>query len=77
MKPGELLLLTVPQDSLKCAFWGGFNPVLQIPVAIPVKYVLTLDEIDLINATVSGYNQTIQSLADQYGFAYCGYEFAV
>ncbi len=70
MKQGELLLLTLPQDSLKCAFWGGFNPYLLLPVPIPGQYVLTLDEIAKINTAVEGYNQTIKMLADQFGLAY-------
>lgn len=70
MKPGELLLLTTPQDSLKCAFWGGFHPVLQLPVAIPGQYVLDENEVAAVNAAISGYNATIRSLADQYGLAF-------
>jgi lysophospholipase L1-like esterase len=70
MVAGELLLLTLPQDSLKCAYWGGFNPILQIPVAIPGQYVLTNDEILNIENAVVGYNATIESLANQYDLAY-------
>lgn len=70
MVAGELLLLTVPQDSLKCAFWGGFNPYLQLPVPIPNQYVLTASEVSAINTAVEGYNATISSLAGQYGLAY-------
>jgi hypothetical protein len=69
MVKGELVLLTVPQDSLKCAFWGGFNPELQAPVPIPDKYVLDLEEIAEINAAINGYNQTISSLAATYDLA--------
>jgi len=59
---GELILLTVPQDSLKCAGWGS-----QIP--IPDEYVLTSLEIDAIENAVEGYNQTIAGLATQYDVA--------
>jgi lysophospholipase L1-like esterase len=69
MVAGELLLLTVPQDSLKCAYWGGFNPLLQQPVPIPSQYVLSTTEINNINAAVEGYNATISQLASQYGLA--------
>jgi lysophospholipase L1-like esterase len=69
MTAGELLLLTVPQDSLKCGYWGGFNPVLQAPVPIPGKYVLTADEISQIESAIDGYNATIEGLAIQYDLA--------
>ena len=69
MVEGELLLLTVPQDSLKCAYWGGFNPNIMAPVPIPDQYVLTLDEIANVNNAIEGYNATIATLADQYDLA--------
>jgi lysophospholipase L1-like esterase len=67
MVEGELLLLTVPQDSLKCAYWGGFNPNIMAPVPIPDQYVLTLAEIANVNNAIEGYNATIAALAEQYG----------
>lgn len=70
MVEGELLLLTVPQDSLKCAYWGGFNPEAQLPLPIPKQYVLTLDDISNLENAISGYNQTIKNLADMYNLAY-------
>ena len=69
MVEGELLTLKVPQDSLKCAYWGGFNPAILAPVPIPGQFVLTLDEIAKIEAATDGYNQTIQALAGQYDLA--------
>lgn len=69
MVEGELVLLTVPQDSLKCAYWGGFDPVKQLPVPIPNKYILDMEEIAEINSTINGYNQTISSMAAQYDLA--------
>jgi lysophospholipase L1-like esterase len=70
MVEGELLLLTVPQDSLKCAYWGGFNPYLQLPVPIPTQYVLTLDEIANIEAATADFNQIIENLATTYDLAF-------
>jgi lysophospholipase L1-like esterase len=70
MVEGELLLLTLPQDSLKCAYWGGFNPVLQIPKPIPGQYVLTISELDQIKNAVDGYNATLSALANQFDLAY-------
>jgi hypothetical protein len=69
MVNGELLLLTLPQDSLKCAYWGGFNPILQIPVPIPGHFVLTINEIDQILTAIDGYNATLRALADQFDLA--------
>jgi hypothetical protein len=70
MVEGELLLLTLPQDSLKCAYWGGFNPILQLPKPIPGQYVLTTTEISQIKDAVQGYNTTLLSLANQFDLAY-------
>jgi len=70
MVEGERVLLTVPQDSLKCAYWGGFNPNISAPVPIPDQYVLTLDEITNVNNAITGYNSTIQALATQYNLAF-------
>jgi lysophospholipase L1-like esterase len=69
MVEGEMLLLTLPQDSLKCAYWGGFNPVLQLPIPIPGQFVLATDEVEKINNAIQGYNTTIAALANLYGLA--------
>jgi hypothetical protein len=63
IKPDELVLLSIPQDSLKCYGLGT-----QIPVAD--KYILTSDEIELINEAVASYNLTILNLANQYNLAH-------
>ncbi len=70
MTAGEHLILTLPQDSLKCAYWGGFNPELQIPVPIPDKYVLDAEEVNEVQTAIDGYNQTIAMLAENYGLAH-------
>jgi hypothetical protein len=51
--PGELILMTIPRDSLKCAGWGSTTP-------IPKEYVLTTDELQNIRNTVSKFNYVIQ-----------------
>lgn len=63
IKSTELVLLTVPQDSIKCAGWGS-----QIP--IPDQYILTEYEINNIEAAVTGFNATISQLASQFGLAH-------
>lgn len=73
MTDGEYLLLTVPQDSLKCKFWGGYDvnapSALEMPQPIPSQYVLDAQEVAAITGAIDGYNQTIAMLADQYDLA--------
>jgi hypothetical protein len=63
IKAGELVLLSIPQDSLKCAGWGSLK-------AIPNQYVLTETEIADIRTAVVAYNAKIKSLADAKGLAF-------
>ena len=69
MQPGELVLLTVPQDSMKCYGMGLISALTFKPWPIPDQYVLTLDEIANIEAAITGYNQTITALAQNFGLA--------
>lgn len=59
----EMILLSVPQDSLKCAGWGSMKP-------IPDRFVLTTEEISKINDAVEAYNQVLHSLATDNGLAF-------
>ena len=63
IKQEEMVLLSIPQDSLKCAGWGSLKP-------IPNKYVLTKKEIAQINEAVSAYNTKIKLVADAKGLAF-------
>lgn len=63
IKSNELVLLSIPQDSLKCYGLGT-----QIPVRS--KHILIANEIEMIDAAVSGYNLTIKNLANQYDLAH-------
>lgn len=58
----ELVLLSIPQDNIKCLGWGS-----QVP--IPDQYVLTLAEIANITAATTGFNAAISALATTYGLA--------
>jgi lysophospholipase L1-like esterase len=60
---GELLLMTVPTDSLKCFGMGALTP-------IPKQYVLTTDEIQNINAATTSYNNFIKYEATLHHLAY-------
>jgi len=53
IKNTELVLLSIPQDSLKCAYWGS-----QIPV--PDKYILSESEITAVSDAINNYNTKIK-----------------
>ena len=59
MVPGELVLLSVPQDSLKCGGWGIISRGYHIPFGIPKQYTLSLADIQKINAATLAYNGII------------------
>jgi len=63
IKPGEYILLTVPQDSLKCAGWGSLKP-------IPAQYVLDAGEVAAVRNATTAFNGIIQSKAAALGLAY-------
>jgi len=69
MQPGELILLTVPQDSMKCYGMGLIHAITHVPWPIPNQFVLTQDEINNIEVAVAGYNQIIAGLAQTHGLA--------
>lgn len=62
IQPGELILLSVPLDSIKCNKLGSLFP-------IPDKYVLTADEILEIQSRTSDYNAIIAACAASNGLA--------
>jgi len=69
MQPGELVLLTIPQDSIKCSGMGLISPHTLAPYPVPNHFVLTQDEITNIENAVTSYNQTIRDLAQIHGLA--------
>jgi hypothetical protein len=56
IKEGEYILLSTPQDSIKCAGWGTKKP-------IPAKYVLTADEVAKIRKATDVFNGIIYLMA--------------
>lgn len=62
IKSNELLLLSLPQDSLRCAGWGSLKP-------IPAFYYLSEEKIDEIETATSTFNNIIAQLADANGLA--------
>lgn len=63
IRSDEYVLLTTPQDSLKCAGWGSSKPIRN-------KYILTQPEITRIQTAVAAYNAKIRSAAAAKGLAY-------
>lgn len=62
MEPGELILLSIPLDSVKCNGMGSIVP-------IPNRFILTLDEIAEIKTKINEYNAVILQLAQTHGLA--------
>ena len=64
LQAGEKILLSIPQDSLRCqqSGWGTRKP-------IPGSYVLDHNEVSNILAATEGFNATIASLAAAKGLA--------
>lgn len=60
---GELILLNVPLDKIKCNKWGSLNP-------IPHKYVLDLNEVEAIENAINDYNTVLKNIAETKGLAY-------
>jgi len=59
----EMVLLTIPQDPIKCAFWGSQKPV-------PNQYILTAKEIKKVQDVTWLFNDFIKGAAEQYGLAF-------
>lgn len=59
----ELVLLTIPQDSIKCAFWGT-----KVPIAD--QYVLTVKEITNVKNATWQFNEVIKETAELHGLAF-------
>ena len=63
IKSNEYILLTTPQDSLKCAGWGSSKPLKN-------QYVLTAAEVKTIQDATTAYNAKIKAAAAAKGLAY-------
>lgn len=55
IKPTELVLFSLPQDSLKCSGWGSAKPV-------PANFILDESEINAIEQAITDYNAQIELL---------------
>lgn len=63
IKSTELVLLSIPQDSLKCAGWGSLKP-------IPKGYFLTEQKIEEIKNATNALNDLISSIAQSNNLAF-------
>lgn len=63
IKSTELILLSIPQDSLKCAGWGSLKP-------IPEGYFLTEQKIEEILNATHAFNYLISSIAQSNNLAF-------
>ncbi|RQO32587.1 hypothetical protein DBR32_03050 [Taibaiella sp. KBW10] len=63
IKDNEYLLLTLPQDSLKCGGWGSIKP-------IPKKYVLDQIEVGNVRTATNAFNSIIRDAATRKGLGY-------
>jgi hypothetical protein len=63
LKSGELLMLTVPLDSMKCQLYGLFGRYFKD------VYYLSLDEVAELDATIQAYNKSLVKVANKYDFA--------
>ncbi|MBI2967565.1 MAG: SGNH/GDSL hydrolase family protein [Bacteroidetes bacterium] len=59
MNASEVVLLSVPVDSLKCNFLGVFLP-------LPDRYVLDAYEVETIIKAIEGYNEVINKKVEQF-----------
>ncbi|MGE5382911.1 MAG: SGNH/GDSL hydrolase family protein [Omnitrophica WOR_2 bacterium] len=62
IKSTELVLLSLPQDSIVCAQWGSAKPIDE-------KFYLSDQELSDIRETIKQYNLIIKNIADAKGLA--------
>ena len=60
--PGELLLLSIPLDSVKCYQMGVLYPFRD-------EFILDNLELNVLRKQISDYNEVIIALADEYNLA--------
>lgn len=63
IKSTEMILLTLPQDSIRCGGWGSRKP-------IPGQFTLVEAEVNAVQTATEGFNQTLKTLADSKGLAF-------
>lgn len=66
MTSSDMILLSVPNDSLECG-WGGFGTAAY---PIPKKYNLTANQVAQATSAIDAYNVKLKSVADSAGLAF-------
>jgi len=69
MEAGDLFLLTLPTDSIKCRGMGIADPVALKPYPINGKYVLSVAEQNNIKTRVDLFNEIIENTATEQNLA--------
>jgi len=72
MQEGDLFLLTLPTDSMKCRGMGIADQTvgpIPAPYPIPARYVLQKSEKDNLDKRVEAFNQIISNAAETYNLA--------
>jgi len=59
----ELVLMTIPQDSIKCAGWGSAVPIAS-------QFILTANEIKEVTDATTAFNNVIKTAATDNGLAF-------
>jgi hypothetical protein len=62
LEADELVLLTIPQDRIKCEGWGTVFP-------IPANFYLSHQQVIDVKTAIEAYNITIKELADEFNLA--------
>ncbi len=63
IRSDEYILITVPQDSIRCGGWGSRKP-------IPAQYVLDHNEAENVRTATTTFNGILQQAATSRGLAY-------
>ncbi|MBK6347792.1 MAG: hypothetical protein IPF68_18000 [Bacteroidales bacterium] len=63
IKSNEFILLSLPQDSIRCKGWGSKK-------AIPGMYTLVESEVNAVKSATSAFNQTLKTLAETNDLAF-------
>lgn len=63
IRSDEYVLLTIPQDSIRCGGWGATKP-------IPAQYILDRTEVENVRVATTTFNNILQSAAAARGLAY-------
>ena len=72
MEAGDLVILSIPTDSMLCSGMGAANQSTNPPTPFPIphKYILDKAEAAAVQSYTEQYNEIIFELCSKYGLAY-------